>query len=234
MISDYNYVQIGKIITLIYFDCWVVFRVEIYQCYNFNLFEHNFNHYTMSIRLIYRITFIIIMLKEAIAQLQQVSNISLNHCGRDAIVKFFGWEGPKINLTLGHRYKKIRDIQVVGTVSLEGSDTRRWGRHPAWPREGRAVWGPLDRPTQPRQAEGGRCGRGRGQSEGATSQQSPVVAGPVNYDSMRGIGDVSLPIVEWDPVSKWMLPRQTLNNRHFLWTDYCVQTSLYILNIYSL
>ena len=37
---------------------------------------------------------------------------------------------------------------------------------------------------------------GQGQSEGATSQQSPVVAGPVNYDSMRGIGDVSLPMVE--------------------------------------
>ena len=50
----------------------------------------------------------------------------------------------------------------ICTVSLESSDTRRWGRHPAWPREGRAVWGPLDRPTQPRQAEGGRCGRGRG------------------------------------------------------------------------
>ena len=36
----------------------------------FYLFELNFNHYTMSIRLIYRFTFIIIMLKEAIAQLQ--------------------------------------------------------------------------------------------------------------------------------------------------------------------
>ena len=37
---------------------------------------------------------------------------------------------------------------------------------------------------------------GQGQSEGATGQLSPVIAWPVNYDSMRGIGDVSLPIVE--------------------------------------
>ena len=35
-------------------------------------FELNFNHYTISIRLIYQITFILIMLKEAIAQLQRV------------------------------------------------------------------------------------------------------------------------------------------------------------------
>ena len=49
----------------------------------------------------------------------------------------------------------------------------------------------------PTQAGRGREVRSRqGQSEGATSQKSPVVAGPVNYDSLRGIGDVSLPIVE--------------------------------------
>ena len=32
---------------------------------------------------------------------------------------------------------------------------------------------------------------GQGQSEGATGQQSPVIAGPVNYDSMRGIGGLT-------------------------------------------
>ena len=49
----------------------------------------------------------------------------------------------------------------------------------------------------PTQAGRGREVRpGQGQSEGTTSQQSPVIAGPVNYDSMRGIRDVSLPIVE--------------------------------------
>ena len=49
----------------------------------------------------------------------------------------------------------------------------------------------------PTQAGRGREVRpGQGQSEGATGQQSPVIAGPVNYDSIRGIGDVSLPIVE--------------------------------------
>ena len=50
----------------------------------------------------------------------------------------------------------------------------------------------------PTQAGRGREVRpGQGQSEGATGQQSPVIAGrPVNYDSMCGIGDVSLPIVE--------------------------------------
>ena len=57
--------------------------------------------------------------------------------------------------------------------------------------------------SDPTQAGRGREVRpGQGQSEGATSQQSPVIAGPVNYDSMRGIGDVSLPIVEGDPLSK--------------------------------
>ena len=56
--------------------------------------------------------------------------------------------------------QSLSTLPTSCTVSLEGSDTRRWGRHPAWPKEGRAVWGPLDRPTQPRQAEGGRCGRG--------------------------------------------------------------------------
>ena len=67
----------------------------------------------------------------------------------------------KHNYPLHNRPHKHRH-HWTGTVSLEGSDTRRWGRHPAWPREDRAVWRPLDRLTQPRQAEGGRCGRGRG------------------------------------------------------------------------
>ena len=49
----------------------------------------------------------------------------------------------------------------------------------------------------PTQAGRGREVRpGQGQSEGATGQQSLVIAGPVNYDSMRGIGDVILSIVE--------------------------------------
>ena len=49
----------------------------------------------------------------------------------------------------------------------------------------------------PTQAGRGREVRpGQGQSEGATGQQSPVIAGPVNYDSMREIGDVILSIVE--------------------------------------
>ena len=52
----------------------------------------------------------------------------------------------------------------------------------------------IARPNPGRQRAGGAAGQG--QSEGATGQQAPVIAGPVNYDSMRGIDDVSLPIVE--------------------------------------
>ena len=52
----------------------------------------------------------------------------------------------------------------------------------------------IARPNPGRQSAGGAAGQG--QSEGATGQQSPVIAGLVNYDSMRGIGDVSLPIVQ--------------------------------------
>ena len=53
----------------------------------------------------------------------------------------------------------------------------------------------IARPNPGRQR--GEVRPGQGQSEGATGQQSPVIAGPVNYDSMRGIGDVSLAIHSW-------------------------------------